>query len=125
MRKKTLNYVLIGLSLGIVLSSSYHKIYMSPSNSVELYRSIYNADEYGQLKQLMAGEGTEGFSQTDYEYIRTITNNPQQISQFTLLSYQDTAYLIRTTPGTEKLKIIRVNELSDDLQAYFQEFIKD
>ena len=125
MRKKTLNYVLIGLSLGIVLSSSYHKIYMSPSNSVELYRSIYNADEYGQLKQLMAGEGTVGFSQTDYEYIRTITNNPQQISQFTLLSYQDTAYLIRTTPGTEKLKIIRVNELSDDQQAYFQEFIKD
>lgn len=98
---------------------------MSPSNSVELYRSIYNTDDYSQLKQLMAGEGTEGFSQTDYEYIRTITNNPQQISQFTLLSYQDTAYLIRTTPGTEKMKIIRVNELSDDLQAYFQEFIKD
>lgn len=125
MRKKTLNYVLVGLSLGILLSSIYYKIYISPSNSVELYRSIYNADEYGQLKQLMAGEETEGFSQTDYEYIRTITNNPQQISQFTLLSYQDTAYLIRTTPGTEKLKIIRVNELSDDLQAYFQEFIKD
>lgn len=39
--------------------------------------------------------------------------------------YQDTAYLLRTTPGTEKLKIIQVEELPDNLQVYFQEMVKD
>lgn len=124
MRKKATSYILLGLSLGVLLSSIYHKIYLSPSNSIEMYRAIYNTDEYEQVKQLVAGEGTEAFSQADYEYIRNVKNHPKEISQFTLLDFQDTAYLIRTTPGTEKLKIIQVNELPADLQAYFQELVK-
>ncbi len=124
MRKKATSYILLGLSLGVLLSSIYHKIYLSPSNSIEMYRAIYNTDEYEQVKQLVAGEGTEAFSQADYEYIRNVKNHPQEISQFTVLDFQDTAYLIRTTPGTEKLKIIQVNQLPADLQAYFQELGK-
>lgn len=125
MKKKAIGYILVGLSLGLLIANIYHNIYLAPSTSVELYRAITNIDNYKEAKKLLAGEDLEHFSQEDYEFIRNFENIPHIISQFTLLSYQDTAYLLRTTPGTEKLKIIQVEELPNDLQVYFQELVKD
>lgn len=125
MKKAAFGYILVGLSLGLLIANIYHNIYLAPSTSVELFRSIQNTGDYEEVKKLLAEGDTESFSEEDYEFISNLQNYPHNISQFTLLSYQDTAYLLRTTPGTEKLKIIQVEELPADLQSYFQEMVKD
>lgn len=125
MKKAAIGYILVGLSLGLLITNIYHNVYLAPSTSVELFRSIQNTGDYEEVKKLLAEDDTESFSEEDYEFINNLQNYPHIISQFTLLSYQDTAYLLRTTPGTEKLKIIQVEELPDNLQVYFQEMVKD
>ncbi len=125
MKKAAIGYILVGLSLGLLITNIYHNVYLAPSTSVELFRSIQNTGDYEEVKKLLAEDDTESFSGEDYEFISNLQNYPHIISQFTLLSYQDTAYLLRTTPGTEKLKIIQVEELPDNLQVYFQEMVKD
>ncbi|MBU8731202.1 hypothetical protein [Cytobacillus pseudoceanisediminis] len=44
---------------------------------------------------------------------------PDRISQFTLLEYEGKTFVIMTSPGTEKLKVLAVEELPDELREYF------
>ena len=58
-----------------------------------------------------------------YERIKYIQEefDPNKVSQFTLLEFDEKTYAIQTTPGTKKMKIIAVEELPNDLREYFIE----
>ena len=57
----------------------------------------------------------------DYESIEYIQEefDPNMISQFTLLEFDEKTYLIQTTPGTAKMKIIAIEELPVEIREYF------
>ncbi|MCM3395309.1 hypothetical protein M4D56_10490 [Cytobacillus oceanisediminis] len=44
---------------------------------------------------------------------------PDRISHFTLLEYEGKTFVIMTSPGTEKLKVLAVEELPDELRECF------
>ncbi len=50
---------------------------------------------------------------------RILNTLPDRISQFTLLEYEGKTFVIMTSPGTEKLKVLAVEELPDELREYF------
>ena len=57
----------------------------------------------------------------DYESINYIQKefDPNSISQFTLLEFDEKTYIILTTPGTEKMEIINIEELPIEIREYF------
>ncbi len=55
------------------------------------------------------------------EYIQEEFNNPNKITQLTLLEFDEKTYLIQTTPGTKKMEIIAIEELPIEIREYFLE----
>ncbi|WP_245669301.1 hypothetical protein [Caryophanon tenue] len=45
----------------------------------------------------------------------------QAVSQFTVLEFDEKAYVVETTPGTRKMNIIAIEELPEDMRAYLTE----
>ncbi|OHX41611.1 hypothetical protein BBV17_03285 [Cytobacillus oceanisediminis] len=50
---------------------------------------------------------------------RILNTLPDRISHFTLLEYEGKTFVIMTSPGTEKLKVLAVEELPDELRECF------
>lgn len=44
-----------------------------------------------------------------------------RVSQFTLFEYDDKTIVIMTSPGTERLKVLTVEEMPIDIRNYFLE----
>ena len=42
-------------------------------------------------------------------------------SQFTILEYYDKSFVIMTSPGSGRLKILSVTELPEDIRQFFSE----
>ena len=59
----------------------------------------------------------------DYKSIEYIQEefDPNMITQITLLEFDEKTYLIQTTPGTKKMKIIAIEELPVEIREYFIE----
>lgn len=105
--------VAIILVLLIVASPIIYRFITNPSNSLELMQTLRNSDNpeslYLDPKNI------------DYESIEYIQEefDPNMISQFTLLEFDEKTYLIQTTPGTAKMKIIAIEELPVEIREYF------
>ncbi|GEN84037.1 hypothetical protein SLU01_23490 [Sporosarcina luteola] len=114
------NWVLPVLFLIVIVGGlGYYKIYFTPKNSLELYQELTFADSFEDVQKLML-KGYEGnFSEEDFEAIQT--GSMYQISQFTLFEYYDKSYVILTSPGTERLKILSVDELPEEVRKFFSE----
>lgn len=86
----------------------------NPSNSLELMQKLRNSDN---LESLFINT-----KNINYESIKYIQEefDPNLISQFTLLEFDKKTYLIQTTPGTEKMKIIAIQELPTEIRDYFK-----
>ena len=117
--KKIIGYILIGVSIGIFLTNLYTVIFQKPSNSIGLYHKMLATDELEDMEDLLFT--SEALSQEDYEYITALGNSPYMISQYTLFSFHEVSYLITTTPGTDKLQIIQVDKVPEDIQSYLAE----
>lgn len=117
--KKTIGYILIGISIGIFLMNVYTAVFQKPSNSIGLYHKMLATEELEDMEDLLLN--SEALAQEDYEYITAPGNSPYMISQYTLFSFHEVSYLITTTPGTDKLQIIQVDELPEDIQSYLVE----
>lgn len=63
----------------------------------------------------------ENFSEEDFNYINDLETSAETVSQFTLLQYNYRSFVIMTSPGTEKLHVLKVEELPEDVREYFLE----
>ncbi|MGM9951183.1 MAG: hypothetical protein ACI33P_13710 [Lysinibacillus sp.] len=121
--KKTIGYILIGISIGIFLTNIYTAVFQKPSNSIGLYHKMLATKELEDIEHLLLN--SEALSKEDYEYITALENSPYMISQYTLFSFHEVSYLITTTPGTDKLQIIQVDKVPEDIQSYLVEQMAD
>lgn len=105
--------VAIILALLVVASPIIYWFMTNPSNSLELMQTLRNSDNPESLYL--------DSKNIDYESIEYIQEefSPNMISQFTLLEFDEKTYLIQTTPGTEKMKIIAIEELPFEVREYF------
>jgi hypothetical protein len=108
--------IFLVLILGL---TTYYILFFTPKNSLELYQAISFADDFEEAQEVML-EGYEGhFKEEDFEFINRLKTSADRISQFTLFEYEEKTYLIMTTPGTERLKVLSVEELPTDIREYF------
>ncbi|WP_422124467.1 hypothetical protein DHX103_06520 [Planococcus sp. X10-3] len=105
----------------IIGGSIYYVLFYSPKNSLELYQDIAFADDFDEMKKLML-EGYEGnFTEEDFNYINSLGNAPTSVGQFTLFEYNDRSFVILTSPGTDRLKVLNVEEAPEEIREYFLE----
>lgn len=121
-QKKSLNerweLILMILVLGL---AAYYILFFTPKDSLELYQAISFADDFEEAQKVML-DGYEGnFKEEDFEFINRLDTSADTISQFTLFEYDEKTYLVMTTPGTERLKVLAIEELPEDVREYFLE----
>lgn len=103
----------------IVGGATYYVVFFTPKNSLELYQEISFADDFEEVKKLML-EGYEGnFKEEDFDFINRLDTSPNSIGQFTLFEYDEKTFMIMTSPGTERLKVLSIDELPKDIRNYF------
>lgn len=121
MEKKTRKKWLLSLIFisMIVGGFTYYTFGLKPKNSLELYQALAFSDGFQHAQKLVL-EGYEGsFTEEDFDYIRQGTAN--SVKQFTLIEFNEKTYIVMTTPGAERLKILSVTELPEDSKQFFSE----
>jgi hypothetical protein len=104
----------------LVLINSYIYLF-KPKNSLELYQSISFANDFDEVKKLML-KGYEGnFKEEDFAFMNRLDKPANSIGQFTLFEYDEKTFVIMTSPGTERLKVLAVEELPIEIREYFLE----
>ncbi|MFD1928898.1 hypothetical protein ACFSFY_12725 [Sporosarcina siberiensis] len=117
--KKSTLIILSTLVLIIISVLIYFLYFSKPKNSLELYQAISFADDFEKVQNLTL-EGYEGnFKKEDFDYIKSDESIAKSISQVTLFEYDEKTYVIMTSPGTQKLKVLSVEELPKDIRDYF------
>jgi hypothetical protein len=112
--------IVVGIVVLVILMSINSYIFLfKPKNSLELYQSISFADDFEEAKKLML-KGYEGnFKEEDFEFMKRLDTNAKSIGQFTLFEFDDKTFVIMTSPGTQRLKVIAVEELPIEIREYF------
>ena len=87
----------------------------NPSNSLELMQTLRNSENPESLFL-----DPKNIDYKSIEYIQE-EFNPNMITQITLLEFDEKTYLVQTTPGTKKMKIIAIEELPIEIREYFIE----
>lgn len=87
----------------------------NPSNSLELMQTLRNSEIPESLFL-----DPKNIDYKSIEYIQE-EFNPNMITQITLLEFDEKTYLVQTTPGTKKMKIIAIEELPIEIREYFIE----
>lgn len=109
------------ISLG---GSLYYVYFYTPKNSLELYQAISFADDFEEAQQLTLEGYQDNFKKEDFDFINRLDTNADSVGQFTLIEYGEKTYVIMTSPGTPRLKILAVEELPTDIRNYFIELSK-
>jgi|SRR5690606_6275960 len=109
----------IAFALLIVGGPLFYKYVFTPKNSVELYQELRFADNFEAVKKHILDGNENKFTEEDFKYIQN--NSADWVGQFTLFDYGDKSYVVMTSPGTERLKILAVEELPEDIRAFFVE----
>lgn len=118
-KKKTLKgwITFIALVLIIVGGSLYYVHFFTPKDSLELYQEFTYADDFEEVKKYVLDGYEDNISEEDFNYIQN--NSANWIGQFTIFDYEDKSYLVMTSPGTERLKILAVEELPEEMRMFF------
>lgn len=103
------------LALLVVSAPIIYWALTNPSNSLELMQTLRNSENPESLFL--------DSKNIDYKSIEYIQDefSPNMITQVTLLEFDEKTYLIQTTPGTKKMKIIAIEELPIEIREYFIE----
>lgn len=122
-RKLTVTEImLVGIIATIaVAGATYFILFFKPNNSLELYQSISFAKDFEEAQKLSLEGYEDNFMKEDFEYISHEDTAANRVSQFTLFEYDEKTYLIMTSPGTAKFKILSVEELPEAMRSYFLE----
>lgn len=120
MQKKSLKGRRESIQMIVILGlAAYYVLFFTPKDSLELYQAISFASDFEAAQKVML-EGYEGnFKEEDFEFINRLDTSADRIGQFTLLEYDEKTYLLMTTPGTERLKVLAVEELPEEIRDYF------
>lgn len=118
-KKKTLKDwgIFLVLVLLIVGGLVYYVYFFTPKNSLELYQELSYADNFEEVQKLILDGYEDNFTEVDFEYIQG--NSANHISQFTIFEYSGKSYVIMTSPGTERLKVLGVEQLPEDIRVFF------
>jgi len=120
-KKMTLKEWITFLILVVVIlgGTTYYVVFYTPKNSIELYQAIAFADDFEEVKKLMLEGYEDNFKEEDFEFIKRLDTSPNSIGQFTLFEYDERIFVIMTSPGTKRLKVLAVDELPKDIRNYF------
>ncbi|MHA6252112.1 hypothetical protein [Oceanobacillus sp. CAU 1775] len=110
------------LVLLIIGASIYFMLFLPPRNSLELYQELTFANSFEDIQKLLLDGYEDSFAEKDFNYIQG--NTAKKVGQFTLFDYGNKSYVIMTSPGTEILRILAVEELPEDIKRYFSELMK-
>ncbi|WP_060206381.1 hypothetical protein [Sporosarcina koreensis] len=118
--KKKLRDITIFLVAALILGGGlYYEYFFTPKNSLELYQAIKFADNIDEVHELFLDGYEVNFTEEDFQYIQDHTAN--RVGQFTLFEYNAKSYVIMTSPGSEKLKVLAIEELPDEIRVFFSE----
>ncbi|GEL78247.1 hypothetical protein [Tenuibacillus multivorans] len=107
----------------LVVLIYYYVFFLNPKNSIDLFESIRYSDDFAEVENLILEGYESNFKQKDYKYMSDVGgNNASRIMQFTVVDYYEKAYIIMTAPGANKLEIVKVEELPDNVKEYLFEF---
>ncbi|MDW0117213.1 hypothetical protein QTL97_09710 [Sporosarcina thermotolerans] len=109
------------LSVVIVGVAIYYTFFFTPKDSLELYQTISFSDDFDEAQKVMLKGYESNFKKEDFDFISDLKNSPNRISQFSLFEYNQKTYLVLTTPGTKRLKVLAVEELPKEIEQYFLE----
>ncbi|HSJ37014.1 MAG TPA: hypothetical protein VK945_02225 [Planococcus sp. (in: firmicutes)] len=115
--------LLWSLAVFVILGSTTYYVYFhTPKNSLELYQEISFAEDFDEAQKLML-EGYEGnFNEEDFEFISDLNTSASTISQITLFEFNEKTFAVMTSPGTDRLKVLKVEELPAEMRDYFLQF---
>lgn len=112
---KRISHNVLVILLTVVIAITVREKFFTPKNSLELYQEITFANDFEEaLKLKLDGYDVE---RDDFIYIKDRSAN--RVGQFTLIEYKEKTFLIMTSPGTERLKILAVEELPEHFREYF------
>ncbi|MBC5635271.1 hypothetical protein H8S33_00400 [Ornithinibacillus sp. BX22] len=103
----------------IVGGSVFHVLFFTPKNSLEMYQELHFADSFEDVQSHILDGYENNFTEEDFTYIQANTAN--RVGQFTLMEFGEMSYVIMTSPGTERLKILAVEALPEDVREFFLE----
>lgn len=109
----------------IISAVMYYIFFFTPKNSLELYQSISFAADFDDVQKVMLEGYESNFTEVDYDFISNLEHSPNSIIQSTLFEYDEKTYILMTTPGTEKLKVLAVEELPEEIAQYLLEIIPE
>ncbi|WP_270181266.1 hypothetical protein [Alkalihalobacillus sp. CinArs1] len=109
-------YLLYLLLAGVFF---YYFVCMSPKNSVELYETISFSEDYEAVQSLVLKGYEANFKEEDFISLQKLGPTMNRVSQVTLLEYENRTFLVMTSPGTEQLKVLAVEELPEEIRSYF------
>ncbi|WP_146815873.1 hypothetical protein [Alkalibacillus haloalkaliphilus] len=122
--KKTLKKSLTFFIPAVIIAGAvlYYVYILTPKNSVEMYQELRFADSFDEVQSLSVEGYEEYFSEEEFNYIQE--NRVNRVGQFTLFEYNSKSYVIMTSPGTERLEVLSVNELPEEIREFFLELPK-
>ncbi|MFD2445476.1 hypothetical protein ACFSO7_16050 [Bacillus sp. CGMCC 1.16607] len=122
-REKTLKEWISFFTFVFILGGAvtYYVMVFTPKNSLELYQAISFAEDFDEVQKLMLQGYEDNFKEEDFEFIKSMNTRANKINQFTLFEYDEKAFVVMTSPGTKKLKVLSVEELPKDIRNYFLE----
>jgi hypothetical protein len=121
-RKKKLKDIIMFLVVVLLINGGflYYEHFYTPKNSLELYQDITFADSMEEVRKLFLDGYELNISEDDLTYIQDHKAN--RVGQFTLFEYNAKSYVIMTSPGTKKVKVLAVEELPEEIRVFFSEF---
>lgn len=100
----------------------FYKLFYTPKNSLELYQAMAFTDDMADIEKLFLDGYDVNLTKEDLQYFRD--NRPNRIGQFTLFEYNMKSYVIMTAPQGNKLKVLSVEELPEEIREFFSEIPK-
>ena len=119
-RKTFMDWAILSFLLLIIIGLIiYNGFFNKPKDSVQLYEEMALVEDVEKIRGLMVDGFENNFKVKDIAYIQHPENTASQIRQLTLLEYDEKSFVMSTTPGTKKLEVYTIEELPEDIKAYF------
>ena len=120
-KEALMNKLPLLLSLFIITASLfYYKYFFTPKNTLELYQELAFDKSFDDVQKKLMLKGYEkNITEEDLNAIQE--GSLYKPSQFTILEYYDKSFVIMTSPGSGRLKILSVTELPEDIRQFFSE----
>ena len=123
-KKKTAkNWIVFAIITFIMIGGAvYYVLFFTPKDSLELYQELHFADDFEDVQKYMLEGYEDNFSEEDFNFIQN--NVAKSVSQYTVFEYNQKSYLIVTSPGTKRLKILAVEELPEEVRQFLLELAR-